>query len=224
MKAVKIKKNGGPEVLDVEEISLKKPTKGEVLIEQRNRKGVWQGLWGAIERPVETEASDLCDELGLKPSSIKRLESGTTFRHTFSHFHLQIEPIYISNSLTGRTSVKSNSSTMWVLPTNLLKDQAIGISKADKLAIIELLFLRGSEDSINKICYLEPNIKKAKEGCAPIVALVKINENTLNYTLDLLHPKTQKPFNELSVGIDPDWIKVCAPRKMVFAPKFNTNL
>ena len=33
MKAVKIKKNGGPEVLDVEEISLKKPTKGEVLIE-----------------------------------------------------------------------------------------------------------------------------------------------------------------------------------------------
>ena len=33
MKAVKIKKNGGPEVLDLEEISLKKPTKGEVLIE-----------------------------------------------------------------------------------------------------------------------------------------------------------------------------------------------
>ena len=30
MKAVKIKKNGGPEVLDLEEISLKKPTKGEV--------------------------------------------------------------------------------------------------------------------------------------------------------------------------------------------------
>ena len=107
--------------------------RGEVLIEQRNRKGVWQGLWGAIERPVETEASDLCHELGLKPSSIKRLESGTTFRHTFSHYHLQIEPIYISTSLTGRTSVKSNSSTMWVLPTNLLKDQAIGISKADKL-------------------------------------------------------------------------------------------
>ena len=33
MKAVKIKKNGGPEVLDVEEITLRKPIKGEVLIE-----------------------------------------------------------------------------------------------------------------------------------------------------------------------------------------------
>ena len=33
MKAVKIKKNGGPEVLDIEEITLKKPLKNEVLIE-----------------------------------------------------------------------------------------------------------------------------------------------------------------------------------------------
>jgi len=33
MKAVKIKKNGGIEVLDLEEISLRKPIKGEVLIE-----------------------------------------------------------------------------------------------------------------------------------------------------------------------------------------------
>ena len=33
MKAVKIKKNGGPEVLDVEKITLRKPIKNEVLIE-----------------------------------------------------------------------------------------------------------------------------------------------------------------------------------------------
>ena len=33
MKAVKIKKNGGPEVLDLEEITLRKPIKSEVLIE-----------------------------------------------------------------------------------------------------------------------------------------------------------------------------------------------
>ena len=33
MKAVKIKKNGGPEVLDIEKITLRKPIKGEVLIE-----------------------------------------------------------------------------------------------------------------------------------------------------------------------------------------------
>ena len=33
MKAIKIKKNGGPEVLNLEEINLRKPIKGEVLIE-----------------------------------------------------------------------------------------------------------------------------------------------------------------------------------------------
>jgi len=33
MKAIKIKKNGGPEVLDIEEINLRKPIKDEVLIE-----------------------------------------------------------------------------------------------------------------------------------------------------------------------------------------------
>ena len=33
MKAVKIKKNGGPEVLELEEITLKKPIENEVLIE-----------------------------------------------------------------------------------------------------------------------------------------------------------------------------------------------
>jgi len=33
MKAVKIKKNGGPEVLEIEKINLRKPIKDEVLIE-----------------------------------------------------------------------------------------------------------------------------------------------------------------------------------------------
>ena len=113
--------------------------------------------------------------------------------------------------------------------TKAVKFYKIGSQHHEEILLFERYGTKNNyegfhEDSINKICYLEPNNKKAKEGCAPIVALVKINENTLNYTLDLLHPKTQKPFNELSVGIDPDWIKVCAPRKMVFAPKFNTNL
>ena len=113
--------------------------------------------------------------------------------------------------------------------TKAVKFYKIGSQHHEEILLFERYGTKNNyegfhEDSINKICYLEPNTKKAKEGCAPIGALVKINENTQQYTLDLLHPKTQKPFNELSVGIDPDWIKVCAPRKMVFAPKFNTNL
>ena len=79
------------------------------------------------------------------------------------------------------------------------------------------------EDSINKICYLEPISKKAKISCTPIIALVKVNETTSNYTLNLLNPKTQEPLNKMSIGIDPDFIKVSAPKKMSFFPKFNIN-
>ena len=80
------------------------------------------------------------------------------------------------------------------------------------------------EDSIGKICYLEPNKKKSKEGCTPIIAIVKINETTPQYTIDLIHPKTNKPINDKSTGVNPEWIKISAPLKMAFFEKYNLNL
>ena len=79
------------------------------------------------------------------------------------------------------------------------------------------------EDSIGKICYLEPSSKKAKQGCVPTMALVRLNESTSNYSLDLLNPKTEEPLNKLSIGIDPEDIKICAPKKMSFFEKYNHN-
>lgn len=113
--------------------------------------------------------------------------------------------------------------------TKAVKFYKIGSQHHEEIQLFERVGNKNNyegfhEDSINKVCYLEPNDKKKKEGCAPIIAVVKINENTPNYTLDLLHPKTLKPLNELSVGINPDWIKVSAPRKMTFSPKFNSNI
>ena len=81
------------------------------------------------------------------------------------------------------------------------------------------------EDSINQICYLEPTEKvKKKEGCVPIIALVKINESKSNYAIDLLHCRTGEPLNEKSNGIDPSWVKVCAPLKMSYFEKYNLNI
>ncbi len=106
---------------------------GEVLVEKRNSKGVWQGLWGALQRPLETEPIALCEQLGFKASTIMDHQIGNSFRHTFSHYHLQIEPVYISISLAKSVVINSNSSMMWTLTDNLLNDQTIGISKADRL-------------------------------------------------------------------------------------------
>ena len=69
--------------------------------------------------------------------------------------------------------------------TKAVKFYKIGSQHHEEILLFERYGTKNNyegfhEDSINKICYLEPNLKKSKEGCAPIVALVKINENTLD--------------------------------------------
>ena len=80
MKAVKIKKNGGPEVLDIEEITLKKPLKNEVLIEHAaiglnyidtyHRSGLYP-----LELPsgIGVEAAGIIKEIG---SEVKEFSVG----------------------------------------------------------------------------------------------------------------------------------------------------
>lgn len=72
---------------------LLKNSKGEILLEQRPPSGIWGGLWSLPEYP---EASDdnleqWCDkQLGLAVVVGQKLP---VFRHTFSHFHLDISPV-----------------------------------------------------------------------------------------------------------------------------------
>ncbi len=74
--------------------------KGEVLLQQRPPSGIWGGLWSLPEYPEAGEMQNndpnslktWCEEkLGLM---IHQPEIQTVFRHTFSHFHLDITPIH----------------------------------------------------------------------------------------------------------------------------------
>ncbi len=62
----------------------------EVLLEHRPPVGIWGGLWGFPECPLEVDIADWCRErLGLE------VTVGTPWkvlRHSFSHFHLDITP------------------------------------------------------------------------------------------------------------------------------------
>lgn len=66
---------------------------GEVLLQQRPASGIWGGLWSLPECP-ENETNNIphwCEQrLGLL---VNKHESQPIFRHTFSHFHLDITPI-----------------------------------------------------------------------------------------------------------------------------------
>lgn len=79
---------------------------GEVLLRQRPAEGLWGGLWGFIELPSEQDAVALIKStLGELASA----ETWNTYRHTFSHFHLDISPVIVqlASSTTNVNNLNS---------------------------------------------------------------------------------------------------------------------
>ena len=71
-------------------------TSNKVLMEKRPPAGIWGGLWCFYEVSEKNEITGLLQSLGLKPCTEQDSQQElTTFRHTFSHFHLDISPIII---------------------------------------------------------------------------------------------------------------------------------
>lgn len=71
-------------------------TSDKVLMEKRPPVGIWGGLWCFHEVSEKSEIADLLQSLGLKIIATQGSQQELTpFRHTFSHFHLDISPIII---------------------------------------------------------------------------------------------------------------------------------
>lgn len=67
-----------------------------VLLEKRPTKGIWGGLWSLPEIAADTDFTTLkkyCrDTFQL---TIQKPRIADVFRHTFTHFHLDILPLFI---------------------------------------------------------------------------------------------------------------------------------
>ncbi|MEN9470716.1 MAG: / specific adenine glycosylase [Pseudomonadota bacterium] len=63
----------------------------EILLEKRPEMGIWGGLWSLPECPFTDDISDFCKQ--HYHCSAENPIQHTPFRHTFSHFHLEITPI-----------------------------------------------------------------------------------------------------------------------------------
>ncbi|MDH5217057.1 MAG: NUDIX domain-containing protein, partial [Gammaproteobacteria bacterium] len=94
----------------------------EVLLMQRPPSGIWGGLWGFPELPEGEDATSWCQEqLGLNPEDLIHWE---VVRHTFSHFHLDIQPIRATvDNHTAR--VMEPNATVWY---NSAKPDARGLA------------------------------------------------------------------------------------------------
>ena len=65
----------------------------EVYLEKRPSTGIWGGLWSFPEFTSRDALQNWCDQSNIRP--VMEAEMWPVFRHTFSHFHLDITPCCI---------------------------------------------------------------------------------------------------------------------------------
>ena len=105
---------------------------GHVLLQQRPPSGVWGGLWGFPECPLERELGEWCeDTLGYR---LIEAEPWEPIRHTFSHFHLDITPIEIESTPVTH-KVMEPAGNLWY---NMADPPAIGLAAPVKTLISRL--------------------------------------------------------------------------------------
>jgi A/G-specific adenine glycosylase len=82
---------------------------GTVLLERRPPAGLWGGLWGFPEIAADADPLAWCRaRFGAAPRSAR---ARPLLRHTFSHFHLDIEPVEIA--LAGAAAVQEGAASRW---------------------------------------------------------------------------------------------------------------
>ena len=101
---------------------------GATLLEQKPLNGLWGGLWSPLERDENYGSEDLLTEIGCENEDLTHEHIAPIFRHTFTHFHLDIQPVYLGLKQDGNF-VADNDTLRWVFPSKLKQDNnPIGLS------------------------------------------------------------------------------------------------
>lgn len=83
---------------------------GQLLLQRRPASGLWGGLWCPPALEDEAQLTPTLASLGLRGDNTRAL---APFRHTFSHFHLDIQPLHIHTRPVG---VAEPGEHRWVDP------------------------------------------------------------------------------------------------------------
>ncbi|MDA3869291.1 MAG: A/G-specific adenine glycosylase [Gammaproteobacteria bacterium] len=83
---------------------------GELLLEKRPPTGIWGGLWSFPELVLESDVAQTCEKRwGYQ---VEAIEDQPGFRHTFSHYHLDITPCRVQ-LLPTTTAIHEHSEQRW---------------------------------------------------------------------------------------------------------------
>jgi len=96
-----------------------------VLLQKRPPSGIWGGLWSFPEADGNTGVADIrkwCN--GKLAVDIDVILTGDQLRHTFSHFHLDITPVY-ARAIGNTQTIMEQADTVWY---NTLEPDARGLA------------------------------------------------------------------------------------------------
>ena len=96
---------------------------GEVLLRKRPPQGIWGGLWSLPEIDTgQALAQQAETETGM---SLTDYEEWNAVRHTFSHFHLDIQPVKTFVVQSGYPQLLESEQSLWY---NLEQPPALGLA------------------------------------------------------------------------------------------------
>ena len=89
----------------VQLLMLRNPS-GDFLLQQRPASGIWGGLWSFPEIDLEMDAEEFVNDRWGRAAAI---EIWDCWRHTFSHYHLDITPVLIQMTKTPKAIGETKS-------------------------------------------------------------------------------------------------------------------
>lgn len=94
----------------VQLLMLRNPA-GDILLQQRPTQGIWGGLWSFPELADQKDAQTYAEDHFGK---VIEIEHWNSYRHTFSHYHLNISPVLIQLARTPKAI--GEARTHWYNP------------------------------------------------------------------------------------------------------------
>ncbi|MGI2259772.1 A/G-specific adenine glycosylase [Shewanella sp. GXUN23E] len=94
----------------------------EVLLKQRPPAGIWGGLWCFPQFDTQADMQEFVLAQGLDG-----LTECDAFRHTFSHFHLDIQAWQVQSRNSGDGQVMESGGSLWY---NLRQPEKVGLAAA----------------------------------------------------------------------------------------------
>ncbi len=108
---------------------------GACLVEQRPPDGVWGGLWSPPERAAGESLRVFLEQAGIGAELVDGVQEAGVFRHGFTHFDLDVEPVYVR--LRARPAAVREGAGRWIDPA----DHRLGLSTvAARLVGVTTLF------------------------------------------------------------------------------------